>query len=128
MSKFKTQYEALYAMFPGGPCYSPETLADKLKNLEREANQCATAHCNGEIGDKTWEKQSCKVLSEVEELLPGITNPFNDQGCYLFVNGDPRGFTLKLAVCRNSESKRLPSDFPLETDWGGFGILAPDRD
>ena len=47
----------------------------------------------------------------------GTTN--NGHGMSLFINGDCRGYALKL-------EDDVARDLAIYKDWGGYGIIAPD--
>jgi hypothetical protein len=84
---------------------------EKLRRIELKANRLATMECNGEIeGDENRDE---KIKKSVLKLLPGL------QG--FFLNGDPRGYSLKIK--EDVTKLTYPS---LCTDWGGYGILAPE--
>ena len=42
----------------------------------------------------------------------------------LFVNGDPRGYSLKI---RTEDNGEYPNRKISYTDWGGYGILVPEE-
>ena len=86
-------------------------LYSKLKRLEVRANRISTAECNGEILEEIADKKLDAIRKKVAELLPNLTT--------FFINGDPRGYSLKV---KESEAKFLG----MYTDWGGYGILAPE--
>ena len=88
------------------------TLCKKLFRLENKAHRLSTDYCNGVIDCKIWEIESNKILNKISKILNCNTDN-------LFVNGDARGYALK-----------LNDDFVKNTnvykDWGGYGILAPN--
>jgi hypothetical protein len=88
----------------------PFDLLGELYKLERKANRITTAQCNGEGNEQAQEKQLNTILTRVNSLLKVKT---------AFINGDPRGYALKL---KEEEAKELG----IYTDWGGYGILAPE--
>lgn len=85
------------------------SLYNKLLRLERRANKIATNDCNGTIDSDKAGEQLNKIKEQVNKLLKVKT---------LFINGDPRGYTLKL---KEEEARELG----IYTDLGGYGILAP---
>ena len=110
--------EQLKAIFPA--CVlGPVALCKALRRLEVKAGALALHYCNGTGGVtmENWEAKTAPIVRRVRELL-GVSGP---SGCPVFVNGDARGYALK-----------LPSEFmeavglPLHQDWGRYGILAPD--
>lgn len=88
----------------------PHDLYTKLRFLEARAHRITTAECNGTIDEDKASKQLNKIKEQVNKLLKVTT---------LFINGDPRGYALKL---KESEAKELG----IYQDWGGYGILAPE--
>ena len=88
----------------------PFDIYAKLSRLEARANRICTHECNGTIDPDKAEKQLDKILEKVKELLPNAKT--------LFINGDPRGYTLKL---KEEEARELG----IYQDWGGYGIIAP---
>ncbi len=88
------------------------TLCKKLFRLENKAHRLSTDYCNGLIDCEVWEKESNEILDKVAKILNCNTNN-------LFVNGDARGYALKL-------DDNFAKDKNIYKDWGGYGILAPD--
>lgn len=88
----------------------PFDLLGELYKLEKKAHRITTAQCNGEGNEQAQEKQLNTILTRVNKLLNVNT---------AFINGDPRGYALKL---KEDEAKELG----IYTDWGGYGILAPE--
>lgn len=89
----------------------PFELYATLLRLERKANRLATMDCNGEGNPEEIEKQLKKIENKVRELLPNVKT--------FFINGDPRGYSLKIG---EAEAKELG----MWSDWGSYGILAPE--
>lgn len=87
---------------------------NKLQRLERKVERIALNYCN--IADYNDKGQLDKIEKEVKKLLPKL-NTF-------FINGDPRGYALKF---KEEEVKQLrDAGYYPYTDWGGYGILAPE--
>ena len=98
------------------------TLWRKLRRLEKEANDAATAQCNGSPyklqpyrEDFQWEAYKGRVAATVKSILGKLPVGF-------FVNGDPRGYALKI----NPEVKGAVVPEGMHTDLGRYGILAPE--
>jgi len=92
----------------------PFDLYNTLLRLERKANRLTTALCNGIESEQEQEKteqQLDKIENKVRELLPNLKT--------FFINRDPRGHALKI-----KEDERLA--LGMWSDWGGYGILAPE--
>lgn len=89
----------------------PFDLFAELSRLERQANRICTDECNGDIDGEAANVKLAKIEKKVMKLLPNVKT--------LFVNGDPRGYSLKI---KESEARELN----MHMDWGGYGILAPE--
>ena len=96
----------------------PIKLAKKLHSLEVKAHKLATDYCNGEnnVTTENWEDLTDVILAKVDKVLN-----FKAQNIPVFVNGDARGYALKI---RDEYAKNLT----IYKDWGGYGILAPEFD
>lgn len=116
---------------------SPVELCKKLRRLENQAHKITTALCNG-FPDLDYDLQE-DYIKHLEDRLDKIEQTARD---YLwenqdkakknfkkinaiFINGDPRGYALKLDTETIKYFEELGEEFP-HKDWGGFGILAPD--
>jgi len=91
----------------------PFDIYEKLCRIENKANRTATKDCNGELSEEQVIKADELTRKAVTKLLPNL-NPQD-----WFINGDPRGYTLKI---REEKAQELN----MWTDWGGYGILAPE--
>lgn len=112
--KFK-HIQNLAALF-NIPESSAITLYSKLRRLELKLNRIFLTACERSLTDKEESsKQSAK--KKVKELTGNITG--------LYINSDPRGYAIKIddAICRNIRNEK---GINLYSDWGGYGILAPD--
>lgn len=85
----------------------------KLRRIEKRANSFATAYCNGSIDSDDWDVFRQEFEESVEDTFGQLPQGF-------FVNSDPRGYALKL----DNEQVQIPQG--METDWGGYGILAAE--
>jgi len=127
LRKNLAQYEFLLAMFPGGPEQDPLKIRLNLRALELKALYIAKEFYRGEATSEEVDATIEKIKSEARKWLPGIpTEPENSFGFYLSVTSDIHDYLLKLVP--NNASERLPANFPIQMDWRGYGILAPDRD
>jgi hypothetical protein len=86
-------------------------LYSKLKRHENRANRICVLECNGGIDENIADKKLAAIKAKVLQLLPELKT--------LFINGDPRGYSLKI---KESEAKEIG----MYQDWGGYGILAPE--
>jgi hypothetical protein len=79
--------------------------------------------CNG-----FYEQEA--ELFKIEEKLKALLDPHQNvlikkQINAIFINHDPRGYSLKLDTETIKYFEELGEEFP-HRDWGGYGILAPD--
>lgn len=88
----------------------PFDLLGELYKLDKKAHRITTAQCNGEGNKEQQEKQLNAILTKVNSLLKVKT---------AFINGDPRGYALKIEA-------EAAKELGIYTDWGGYGILAPE--
>jgi prolyl-tRNA synthetase len=116
--------ENLNAIFNTG--LDPVALCKKLHRLENKAHGIETKECNGDYNempydDETGEiiyvrEQEDKILNSLDKILN-----FRKLGIPVFINGDARGYTLKI------KSKYVADNqITIYQDWGGYGIIAPD--
>lgn len=96
----------------------------KLRRLEVMAHAAATAQCNGETAggqpyrnENAWDTFKDSIAEKVSEIFGGKLPPA------FFVNGDPRGYALKLD---SENGTKTATQFALQSDWGRNQILAPD--
>lgn len=86
-----------------------------LRKWEARGARLALRLCNGpEYAPGEVEKEKARIVDGVSAVLNGAPLPG------LFVNGDPRGYAVKLA-----RGKAAPA-LLLLSDWGGDFLLAPD--
>ena len=113
----------------------PINLCKKLRRLENQAHRITTQLCNGfpdlyaEVAEKVTknlEDELDKIEGKVRDLLESYQRPRQFKKINaIFINGDPRGYALKLDTETIKYFEELGEDFP-HKDWGGFGIIAPD--
>ena len=104
----------LLALFPRATLTDPVKLCKRLRRIEAQASQGAVDYCNGLMDCDGWERFTDTILDNLSEIL-------QPEGVPIFVNGDPRGYALKIRDEWMREHRPA-----LHTDWGGYGILAPD--
>lgn len=93
-------------------------LSVALLKLEREAHQAAEDYCNGvrfQESEEAWDNFTESIKEEVQALFKQNLDGF-------FVNGDPRGYALKI----QTEQMKAYETIRLHQDWGGYGILSPE--
>lgn len=86
-----------------------------------EAHYETTAKGREWINLETSEEEQDKVFEGFKTKLEKIIGKHD----FLFFNHDPRGYSLKIkdAYVREWREKTGGN---IETDWGGYGIIAPD--
>jgi len=94
----------------------PISLCRKVRRLEGEASKLAENYANGEVTEEIYTLKTNDVLSRLDKILH-----FKKKGIPVFMNGDPRGYALKI-----EESYVSSKQLDIERDWGGYGIIAPD--
>lgn len=98
-----------------------------LRTLENRAHRNAERYCNGPeyggISSDEYERRQERIEEQVKALFGG-TLPRG-----FFINGDPRGYALKINAGNEAGMTYHPEYIPagLHTDWGGYGILAPEE-
>lgn len=96
---------------------TPNTmLADRMHRLENRAHRLAEDYCNGVIEAERYDKKAQQILREVDALLH-----FKYRDIPVFINGDPRGYALKIR-----EDYVREHQLHIHRDWGEYGILAPE--
>lgn len=96
----------------------PIALCKKVHRIEAKAYKLATDCCNGDITTEQWEGVSEGILERLDKVLN-----FVSQGIPVIVNGDARGYTLKI-----KDRYVREHSLDIHRDWGGYGIIAPDFD
>lgn len=125
--------ESLIAAFPNCTEKDPIALCKKLRRIETSLTKPLTDYCN--TGDDSkLDEVIHKAMHKVEAILfaDGVSN--NGRECGLFINQDVRGYALKLDDTwtrewnfkRHADGKLVIREHRIQTDMGGYGILAPD--
>lgn len=111
--------ERLLAIFPNATEKNRFRLYEKLRALEEQAHTHAEKICSDEryCSGERDEQFECEVA--IMDALNALLNP--PPGIRLHFNLDPRGYALKI-----DDGWLRASGHMLYTDWGGYGILAPD--
>lgn len=116
---FKLQHIFMADKMVTGDAIPPVTLAKAVHRLEAKAHRMAEDYCNGLIESEEWmEKKEASILKSLDNILN-----FRAQGIPVIVNGDPRGYALKI-----DDAYVRKHNLDIHRDWGGYGILAPDFD
>ena len=93
-------------------------LYKQLHRLETRVHRENENDCNGTTGlsEKQEGLRDKRRFEKYQSLLPGVEG--------LFINGDPRGYALKIHVKQTEELR--DKGINLYRDWGGYGIFAPE--
>ena len=128
--KRRAIHHAALASLSTKPNANGMTIWRKLRRLELEAHDAATAQCNGaaygsqpfrpdhggeECEDSPWELYAETVQARVAAIFGKLPDGFS-------YNQDTRGYALKI----RPERAKVPEG--MQTDWGGNGILAAEID
>lgn len=103
-----------------------EGIYSKLLRIEAKAHRLQVMQCNGDITEDDASKKEERIIKQVRELLPKLAEFETSLGKKLFfLNGDPRGYTLK---CKEDILNPLDGIMGIRgyTDWGNYFILAPE--
>jgi hypothetical protein len=98
----------------------PIKLSKQVHMIEVKAHRIALDYCNGNNGvdSETWEPLTDKILTSLDKILN-----FKKQGIPVFVNGDARGYALKI-----DDEYTRDKNLNIHRDFGGYGILSPEFD
>jgi hypothetical protein len=109
----------LLAIFPNATERDPVALCRKLRRVEAVAHKLAEDCCNWlSMESPEFESRREQVIVRLEKIIG--QSGINDDGA-IFVNLDPRGYALKI-----DDAYMREHSIKLHTDWGGYGIIAPD--
>ncbi len=121
----------LLAIFPEATERDPVKLCKRLRRLEREAAAVGLRLSNGPeyaagqadaLTDAILDKVNALLDDYNVEICPPARPTEKRAAVPIFVNRDPRGYALKI----DSEWMRDHPKAMLHTDFGGYGIIAPD--
>lgn len=105
----------LKRIFNIGDEIGPVELCKKVHRLETTQHRLNEISCTREMTARE-EKQDEGMLDRLDAILG-----FKALNIPVFVNGDPRGYAFKIP----SEYVR-EHNLDIHTDWGGYGIIAPE--
>lgn len=106
----------LQKIFPAVASMDPIALCKKLRRLESMASRSATNLCN--VTD--YQESHDLNMFVIEEKLDALLQ-YRAAGVPVETNGDPRGYALKI-----DDAYVRANRLDIHTDFGGYGILAPD--
>jgi len=104
----------LLVIFPDAAVRDPVALCKKLRALEHKMTRANENYCNGVVGYHGHDYIHQRTLKSLTKIL-------NPGDVTLYINGDPRGYALKV-----DDKWMRGNNAVLERDWGGYGILAPE--
>lgn len=119
--------QTLLRAFPNATEQDPVNLCRKLRRIETAISNWTVKNCNEGVPDAVLDAETDKAEAKVRALLGITEQQASETG--LFVNRDPRGYALKLDdawVKGYNSTQYREGGLPLHTDFGGYGILAPD--
>lgn len=112
----------LIAVFYHATERDPVKLCKKLRTLEKHGHDFGMRLCNSTVLPSEQHRVEKAILDRVDDLLG-----FRTSGIPVFLNRDPRGYALKIDdEWMRERSHGHPSHNELPTDWGGYGLIAPD--
>jgi|TARA_R100001443_G_scaffold27524_2_gene40717 hypothetical protein len=120
-SRITKHGQDLKAVFNLDQDIDPVKLCKRLLRLETKAHKLAVDFCNGVIDQLEWDKKADQILTKVETILNSPTGRGVINKKVLFLNGDARGYALKI-----DDEYIKNNNFNIHRDWGGYGIIAPD--
>lgn len=108
----KKHGQRLLAIYPHATESRPSVLYKILRNLEVRGAMLAEQRCNdSKLTEKEADSIGRNILESVHRIL--------GKGPAVFLNGDPRGYALKIEA-------EAAKELAIEKDWGGYGIIAPE--
>ena len=107
---------ALQRIFPKANDIGPVSLCKVLRRIENRAHRRAEIECCEDYDQDAHDRADERDLDRLDDLLD-----WRAVGAPVFINGDPRGYALKIDDAWIRENK-----IDIHRDWGGYGILAPD--
>ena len=120
-SRITKHGQDLKAVFNLDQDIDPVKLCKRLLRLENKAHKLAVDFCNGVIDQLEWDQKADQILTKVETILKVPTGRGIINKKVLFLNGDARGYALKI-----DDEYLKNNNFNIHRDWGGYGIIAPD--
>jgi hypothetical protein len=91
-----------------------------LCRIEKRAHKLAEDLCNFEIPEEIQDKRAGAIYKQITKVFGNLPDG-------VFINYDPRGYALKIRTKSNVNpvygNKKISY-----TDWGDYGILAPEFD
>lgn len=130
ITESRNRHHVALASLTSNPRQPGLPLWRKLRKVEGLASRGATAYCNGgtiavsnKAGDRHYDFGGDYAAWDAfvtREIIPAVRRILGRLPDGFFVNGDPRGYALKI----DNDKSSIPDG--MHTDWGGYGILAPE--
>jgi len=95
-------------------------LCKRLHTLENKAHFIMERYANGDIDTDKVDTETEAIAKAVGKII-GVDNMDK-----LYINRDPRGYTLKLT--EDATKQAQDAGINIHRDWGCYGILAPEFD
>lgn len=114
----------LLAIFPNATERDPVALCKKLRRVETVAHRYVTDQCNGLGPSMDSVEHDANIYAFHKRLNKILGTTYGERGQDeppIHVNLDPRGYALKI-----DNAWMRANDAKLYTDWGGYGIIAPN--
>lgn len=117
---------ALLAAFPNATERDPVTLCKKLRRIENAVYKPIYAACCVDGSERA--ESAIELATKKTVALLGMDEAQSEA---FFINTDPRGHSLKMEdewtkAHNNPLFMAGRGELHITTDWGGYGILAPD--
>lgn len=131
----RNRHHTALASLANKPASEGLSIWRKLRRIETLAHNAATAQCNaapygGQPFRPDWHKDGSEGTEENPTQYEVFCDSIRSEVAKVFggelpkgfkFNQDPRGYALKIDKDRGGI---IPQG--METDWGGYGILAPE--
>ena len=109
--------EQLYIKINGSTArVNGEYLYLQLRKIEKKLTKLHEKACNVPVAEVTIDKSHSVATLYIGKIFNGVPEG-------LYINTDPRGYALKID---DEVFKTHYKGISLQTDWGGYGLLAPD--
>lgn len=106
-----TRHLAALATLAHRPESDGKKIYRSLRRIEARAHRANEAACSSQEGVDRLPSEYASIRRSVKRVLGSLPDGF-------FINGDPRGYALKI----DPSEAAVPSG--LQKDWGGYGCLA----
>lgn len=94
-----------------------QEIEQRIRDLEGKAHKLAEDYCNRPMREGEYENRESEIMGALDSILN-----YRKRKVPVFVNSDPRGRALKI-----SERWVVQHKAAIERDWGGYGIICPEK-